>query len=350
MLREVIPATGHGYESIIVSEPTCVKQGTKRYTCSCGDSYDETLPATGEHKINIIRKEPTCTSIGNEQYLCETCGNMIGDIVFLPKLPHAYSEWITTNPTATQDGSKEHSCTVCGKTETVTIPSIGFETADGVAIDFATNTISGFNAGETSLDSYTTTVNDNYVWEYESSNGKLGTGSKAILKDGDTVIGEYTILVYGDTTGDSWYDGQDAIIVDCLANGMLTKEDVGEAVYTAADCNHDGVIDQLDVALLNQEGTLLTNVDQSKPTEVLLETSSEYVEYISLIDQSFEIDDETEDIPEVDAEETPETDVESENTTPEQDANKETNFFGMILNFIRAIIEMILSYIPVPYK
>lgn len=46
----------------------------------------------------------------------------------------------------------------------------------------------------------------------------------------------------------------------CLANGMLTKDDVSEAVYTAADCNYDGVIDQADIALLNEAGTLFANV------------------------------------------------------------------------------------------
>lgn len=260
-----------------------------------------------------------------------------------------YGEWcVTVEPTATAAGEKVHTCIECGEVEAVTIPATGFEPAEGVAIDFATNTISGFNAGETSLDGYTTAVNDNYVWEYESSNGKLGTGSKAILKDGDTVIGEYTILVYGDTTGDSWYDGQDAIIVDCLANGMLTKDDVSEAVYMAADCNHDGVIDQADVALLNEAGTLLANIDQSKPTEVLLETSAEYVEYLDLIDQSPELDVEDDtDIPKVDVEteETPEADT--ENST-QQDAK--IDIFEMIMNFIKSIFEMLLSYIPMPLK
>jgi hypothetical protein len=121
---------------------------------------------------------------------------------------------------------------------------------------------------------------------------------------------------------------------------MLTKDDVSEAVYMAADCNHDGVIDQLDVDLLNQAGTLLSNVDQSKPAEVLLETSAEYAEYISLIDQSPELDIEDE----TDA---PEVDVETEET-PEQDANKETNFFEMIMEFIKSIFEMLFAYIPMP--
>ncbi|MBR3835457.1 MAG: leucine-rich repeat protein, partial [Clostridia bacterium] len=205
---EEIPMLSHEYEETVISEPTCITDGEKRYTCSaCGDSYSETIPSVGEHKTIAIRKEPTCTKIGTEQYVCEVCGNLVGDLVILPKLDHSYGEWtVVRDPTATEDGSKEHSCTVCGKAEAATIPAIGFETADGVTVDFKKNIISGFNSGETSLDGYTTIVKENYIWEYETSNGKLGTGSKAILKDGDTVIGEYTILVYGDTNGDSWYD------------------------------------------------------------------------------------------------------------------------------------------------
>lgn len=153
---------------------------------------------------------------------------------------------------------------------------------------------------------------------------KVHTGMTVTLADeSNSKLAEYTVVIFGDVNGDGWYDGQDAIIVDCLANGMLTKESVGEAVYMAADCNHDGVIDQFDVDLLNQAGTLLVNVDQTKPAEVLLETSSEYVEYLGLIAQAPEAD--------------------TDNTT-QQDA--ELDIFGMIIDFIKLIVETILSYIP----
>ncbi|MBQ7548872.1 MAG: hypothetical protein IJT03_04110 [Clostridia bacterium] len=59
----------------------------------------------------------------------------------------------------------------------------------------------------------------------------------------------------------------------------------------AADCNHDGVIDDLDTAILEQAGVLLANVDQTKSQEELLETDS-YIEYIKLIDQSPAADEE----------------------------------------------------------
>ena len=49
-----------------------------------------------------------------------------------------------------------------------------------------------------------------------------------------------------------------------------------------------------------------------------------------------------------DVEGTHETDVESEDTTPEQDTK--IDIFKMIINFIKSIFEMLFAYIPVPHK
>lgn len=210
-----------------------------------------------------------------------------------------------------------------------------FNATNGLVADNEKNILSGIAPGTVSLDGYTEILIDGLEWTYENG---IGTGCTVTLVNENEIVAEYVILIYGDVNGDSWYDGQDAVIVSCLINGMLAKEDAGEAVYTAADCNHDGVIDEADVALLNEAGALLTNVDQSKPTEVLLETSAEYVEYLDLIDQSFEIDAE-------DETDTTEVDVD---TTPEQDVK--VDIFEMIMNFIKSIFEMLFAYIPVTFK
>ena len=63
----------------------------------------------------------------------------------------------------------------------------------------------------------------------------------------------------------------------------------GDSLRHGADCNHDGKMEQADVDLLNQAGSLLSIVDQTKQTEELLETSSEYNEYFNLIAQSVEV-------------------------------------------------------------
>ena len=97
----------------------------------------------------------------------------------------------------------------------------------------------------------------------------------------------------------------------------------------AADCNHDGAIDQLDVDILNQAGLLLSRVDQSKSEEELLETSSTYVEYLNLIDQTVET-------------ETTEV-VEEEPVDP----GYTFNFFENLIAFIKEFIVIIKSSLAV---
>ncbi len=147
---------------------------------------------------------------------------------------------------------------------------------------------------------------------------------------GDGTQEEYEVVIFGDVNCDGWYNGTDSIIVSCLANGMLTKDDVGDAAYEAADCNHDGLIDALDVALLEQAGMLLTNIDQSKPAEELIETSSVYVEYLDLMDQS----------PEIEFKEP----VDNSRSEP---IKTELSMVEIIIKLIKSIFETLLTYLLV---
>ena len=208
--------------------------------------------------------------------------------------------------------------------------------------DFENHIISGILPGSTDLEYYNAFTLGDYLWSYHTDNGYLGTGSIVDVIDTaneNAVIESYSILLYGDINGDGWCDGMDAVIVSCIVNGMLTESGIGELAYTAADCNHDGVIDEADVDLLNQAGALLAGVDQTKSAEELLETSSAYVEYLGLIDQTpdAEVEDDT-DAPEANP----------EDTTPEQ--NVKVDIFEMIISFIKSIFEMLIAFIPVPIK
>ena len=115
---------------------------------------------------------------------------------------------------------------------------------------------------------------------------------------------------------------------------MLSKDDVSPAFYTAADCNHDGVIDSFDVAILEQAGLLLSNVDQSKSNEELA-TDEAFIEYLDLIDQTPD-----EDVVEEEETPQPEEDVE----TPE---TEELNLIEFIINIIKKLFELLISYLPI---
>ena len=156
---------------------------------------------------------------------------------------------------------------------------------NNAVLDDESGLIYGLSAGIDSIEDYTNIEIEGYHWEYTQAPNGFGTGTTALLTNGETVMDGYTVVIFGDVNGDGWYDGEDAFLVNLIAKGMLDKDDVGSAIWTAADCNHDGVIDETDVDLLTGAGLMLNDVDQSK-TAAELATNSDYIEYVKLIDQS----------------------------------------------------------------
>lgn len=154
--------------------------------------------------------------------------------------------------------------------------------------------IYGLSAGCTSLNDYIE-AKDGFTLEYDTT-ARIGTGLTVCAKKNDKVVETCVVIIFGDVNSDGWYDGQDSILVNCIVNGLLTREQIGEVKYMAADCNHDGEINEADVALLEQAGILLANVDQTMIQEELLETDS-YIEYLNLIDQNPTVDEEITDEP-----------------------------------------------------
>jgi len=139
---------------------------------------------------------------------------------------------------------------------------------------------------------------------------KIATGTTLTLTDDENnVYDTLTVVVFGDTNCNGWYDGTDAVIVRCIEKGMLNQSNVSVAVLKAADCNHDGVIDSSDADLLDEAGVLLSQIDQTKSTEELA-SMSVYQEYVARIDQ----------VPEAVAEEEP--------------TAEKANFFDILMDLI----------------
>ncbi len=330
--RSEIPAPGHkAGEWTVETGATCDQAGLKVRTCNiCKEVVESEKIPSVEHVLGNweVDSEPSCLHVGFEVRKCTLCLKSIKSRI-IPKTSHTYGEWmVITEPTSTQEGEKAHTCIVCSSVESQAISPTGFEPVNGLQIDFANNIIYGLDAACTSLDGYSNFLTSSYSWSYTTTNERLGTGSKAVLT-GESTYTEYTIVIFGDVNGDGWYDGTDSIIVSCLANGMLSKDDVSPAFYEAADCNHDGVIDSFDVALLEQAGLLLSDVDQSKSAEELA-TDEAYIEYLDLIDQT----------PDVEAEDEPE----AGDVIPEQN-EAGADIFDLIIDFIKSIFDMLINII-----
>lgn len=203
---------------------------------------------------------------------------------------------------------------------------------NGSIIDNKSGYIYGLSVNLKNINNYIGGINEAVT--LTSSSSTIGTGTTVSVVVNENAVDSYDVVIFGDVNGDGWYDGQDAITVSCLANGMLTREQMGEAVWMAADCNHDGVIDQADVDLLNQAGVLLSNVDQTKSTDELIETSSEYVEYLNLIDQQTEAE----------SNETPENNTEA---TEDNEEPTELSLWNIIVKYFIALIKKLASVIKV---
>ena len=278
--------TEHRWSEWTVSiKATCNSTGVQNRRCIvCGESETEVIPKlTHDYDITVV--EPTCTARGYSQYKCKNCTNSY-KTKYTTALGHSYSDWtVASYPTPQADGVLERECVRCHISETKTLANVICN------CDFNENIISGF-ATATDVEKFlseNTIESDAEITVIPNADGILGTDSVVTVTYPTNEVVEYTVVIFGDINGDGWYDGTDAIIANCLANGMLTGDTLTQAEYIAADCNHDGVIDELDVSVLEEAGVLAAQIDQSQNIDIL-STSSIYGEYQSLINQSINVE------------------------------------------------------------
>lgn len=351
-------------------DASCTEIGYNRTVCDkCGETIEDTVLPFCHNYVWETITNPTINQPGLAEKKCSKCGDVIDTFEIPPLIPNFVSG-VTISPktivlnvgemanmsvivepdTAINKNiiwsmTADNIATINNGTVTAVNPGstvIVAETEDGRYKDFcvirvvsliSTNgsvidnengLIYGLSVNTTNITEYVDFVDENI--SVSSSTSIIGTGSIInVEKDGE-IIDTFNAVIFGDVNSDGIYDGTDAIIVNCLANGLLSKEQVGEAVYMAADCNHDGVIDSSDVALLEQAGVLLANVDQSKSSEELV-TDSAYVEYLNLIQQSPE----TESTAENAAEDTPAADKEL----------AQINWFPIFVPFIKMLLKLL---------
>ena len=114
--NEVVEEHKHNYVESITKAATCIEDGIKTFTCSCGETYTETIPATG-HTYKLVKSTPsTCTSFGTELYECENCDFSYSKV--LPMAEHKYALKETVLGTCQEAGKEIYECSECGDTYT----------------------------------------------------------------------------------------------------------------------------------------------------------------------------------------------------------------------------------------
>lgn len=93
----------------------------------------------------------------------------------------------------------------------------------------------------------------------EITSGTVGTSAKVLfIKDTQTIF-EYTIVIYGDLTGEGNINNADKNV---LYKHLFGKKELTGYFKMAADVNHDGIINTLDLLLLNNYIEGISEIDQ----------------------------------------------------------------------------------------
>lgn len=192
-------------------------------------------------------------------------GNFVGRIKAYTALQgcenpddHKWSEWsVTTKPTASSAGEKKRTCSVCGKSETEQIEKFAVNCiVDGKLIYGLRQ---GINA-----DNLSNFVSSDYATiKVDSDRYRLGSGTKIKALYPDDSFEEYCVVIFGDINGDGLHDGEDAVILEMILSGMISRDNIDHAVCLAADADHDGLIDNDDAELLKNAGIFSAEINQT---------------------------------------------------------------------------------------
>ena len=212
----------------VTKKADCDTNGGKTYTCTvegCGATKTEVIPMTG-HKWNSgEHKDATCTMGGYTHFTCEVCQKTYDVIDKDAKANgHTWNDGIETKAaTCTEDGEKLYTCSKCNETKTEVIPKLGHDLQATEEVVAPTCTTSGYTVYKcTRCDDYTFNVIDSskpatghsYKWTYDHAS-KTVTGTCA-NNCGSTVT--YTI---SDGGTEHSFTVQSYTVPKCNANGEL---------------------------------------------------------------------------------------------------------------------------------
>lgn len=110
--ERIVVATGHSYTKEIIA-PTCTERGYTKYTCHCGDTYNNDFEDALAHDFGdwYVSKASTCTEIGENRRDCSRCNGY--ETYALSKLTHDYNV-VVIAPTCTFSGYTTYTCKDCG--------------------------------------------------------------------------------------------------------------------------------------------------------------------------------------------------------------------------------------------
>jgi uncharacterized repeat protein (TIGR02543 family) len=122
----------------------------------------------------------------------------------------------------------------------------------------------GFGLTEAALREQYLDAADGYRMEIESETGAIGTGAVVRIIDDATgdEIESFTVVIFGDVTGDGQLNSSDITVIRSVNAGLFTFDDA-PAFFFAADVTRDGNVNSSDITEVRSANAGLLEVSQT---------------------------------------------------------------------------------------
>lgn len=101
----------HFWVENIAGPISCTTDSVITYSCTCGQTKQETIPAPGHDMKDGAVTQPTCTGEGSQTKRCSRCGYAI--VIETPATGHTWSDWVHETGLV-----HKRTCSACGAEET----------------------------------------------------------------------------------------------------------------------------------------------------------------------------------------------------------------------------------------
>lgn len=167
-------------------------------------------------------------------------------------------EWILPSYTMTVNGTTstfEINETMYGMfSAPVDMPEIIPVDESGVVIDESENVVYGITAGSSDIEEFVASSVSDADVVLNKKGDIVSTGDTIDLVRDGNVLETITIVIIGDTDCDGLCTGMDSVFVECVVRGLLNSSNTSEAALRAADCNHDGQLNEDDILYAQSTG------------------------------------------------------------------------------------------------
>lgn len=141
-------------------------------------------------------------------------------------------------------------------------PDVSTNISTNATIDKSLGYIWGLDEGLTDITDYITLADGTGTMEIVPTENGIGTGTVINVYDiyGD-LRESYTIIIFGDINGDTYADGQDAVLESCIIN---FTDKFSDSQKFAADVDFDGTVTEFDYSITANKALSLDYISQIK--------------------------------------------------------------------------------------